>query len=464
MTDPEDHAAQKDVGPPESKDPESPSPSEEQRTPLEEALEHFLHRAMDIEDCARQYITAANRDYRDSTKTLKSDVVDLTNLIQDQPTKESKAAIVKRLLATMREAKRLKGSSPGRTIERGLFIYLFAAFDKFVGDMILALYEANPVLYRNLNREIRLSEALQFDSIEDLRRAVLDKEIENLRRKSYSEQFKDMESRFSITLTKFDAWPTFIESSQRRNLFTHCDGVVSKQYLDACAEAGFKFKEPRSIGEQLSIGPDYFFAVCMVVTQVAVMLTQTLWRKTAPDEIEKADNHLTNLIFEFLQAEHWRNAISLSQFAVKLPRISSNQMERIFAINYGIALKAIGKPDACKNMLAKMDWSAASYDFKLAHAVLCDHLEDARSLMLRIGKKGELVSEFAYHDWPLFRDFRSTENFFSTYAEIYGYDFVAKLSSLASEAENQVEAETHDANNCNSADALPQPSLPLRLQ
>lgn len=437
----EDHAAQEDAGLSESKDPKSTKSSKEERTRLEEALEHFLRRAMDIEECARQYITAANKDHRDSTKALHSGLIDLGNLIEDQPKKESKVAIVKRLLATVREAKRLEGSSPGRTIERGLFIYLFAAFDKFIGDMIFALYETNPLLYRNLNRDIKLAEALQFDSIEELRRAVLDKEIENLRRKSYAEQFKDMENRFSITLTKFDTWPEFIESSQRRNLFTHCDGVVSKQYLDACAEANYKFKEPRSIGEQLSIGPDYFFAVCMVVTQVAVMLTQTLWRKTAPDELEKADNHLTNLIFEFLQAEHWGNVISLSQFAVKLPKISSNQMERIFTINYGIALKARGKADACRNMLAKMDWSATSYDFKLANAVLCDHLEDAKDLMLKIGKKGELVSELAYHDWPLFRDFRSTEAFFSAYAEIYGYDFVDKLSSLANEAETQVEAE-----------------------
>ena len=83
---------------------------------------------------------------------------------------------------------------------------------------------------------------------------MLEKEIESLRRKSYIEQFKELETKFSIKLTKFDRWPYFIESAQRRNLFTHCDGIVSKQYLDVCRDVNFKFDKVYKVGERLEIG------------------------------------------------------------------------------------------------------------------------------------------------------------------------------------------------------------------
>ena len=39
--------------------------------------------------------------------------------------------------------------------------------------------------------------------MDELKNSVLAEEIETLRRKSYIEQFKDIEKRFSINLTKF---------------------------------------------------------------------------------------------------------------------------------------------------------------------------------------------------------------------------------------------------------------------
>ncbi len=302
------------------------------------------------------------------------------------------------------------------------------------------LYQSNPNLYNNINREIPLSEALQYESMDELRQVMLDKEIETLRRKGYIDQFNDLEKRFSITtLTKFDSWPTFIERAQRRNLFTHCDGIVSKQYLDSCKKVEFKFKEEPVVGEQLKIGSSYLFDSCHLVTEVAVMLGHTLWRKTIPNNIESADTHLSELIFNFLHMEHWGKAITLSKFALSLPKISTDQISRIFTVNYAIALKAIGKSNPAKNVLDGKDWSAATYDFKLAYAVLTEDFIQARSLMEKIGKNGDLIQELAYHEWPLFRDFRDRDEFFEGYSAVYGYKYSSKLSSLAEEKKAEVE-------------------------
>ncbi|HCS91988.1 MAG TPA: hypothetical protein DIW77_18660, partial [Chromatiaceae bacterium] len=362
----------------------SPEPS------LREPIDQVVHRILDIEECALEYIQKASARYNEEADKLKNELSqEQKNLSDDKPNSHRLLAL-RSIRSTIRQIDRHNKSSPVRTLEQSLFIHLFAAFDKYIGDLVLMLYQHNQDLYKNINREIALSEALKYDSMDALRHAMLDKEIEAIRRKSYTDQFKDLENRFSITLTKFDEWPYFVERAQRRNLFTHCDGVVSAQYLEICRSVGCKFKEQKQIGQRLDIGAKYFFHSCLLVAQVAIMLGQTLWRKVIPGQIDKADLHLVHIIFHYLSDEKWAHAISLSKFALSLPRVSTDEVERIFTVNYAIALKAINKGAAAKKILDKKDWTATTYDFKLAYAVLSEKYADAEELMKKIGKQGEL--------------------------------------------------------------------------
>lgn len=406
---------------------------------ISQVVDEFLHQVLDIEDCGRDYIAIASKKYEENGERLTEELTESQKLLKNDDDEEDKKLFgIKGLSKAIREIDRHINSSPVSTLEKSLFIYLFAAFDKYIGDLVAVLYNSNQDLYKNINREIQLSEAIKFSSIDELKQSMLSKEIETLRRKSYIEQFKDLENKFSIKLTKFEDWSYFIECSQRRNLFTHCDGVVSKQYIDVCRSVGVKFEDEPVIGEKLEIGTSYFFQSCHVVSEVAVLLGQTLWRKTQPSSLEKADDHLSSLVFDFLHMEKWGKAIFMSKFALGLPKISSDVTDRIFTINYAIALKAIDKTKAAKNVLDKKDWSASTYDFKLAYAVLTDDHTEASELMKKMGKKGELVTELAYHEWPLFREFRDTEEFFDGYQSVYGYKYSSKLNSLAEEKKSEV--------------------------
>ena len=300
-------------------------------------------------------------------------------------------------------------------------------------------------MYKSLNRDMPLSEILNYASINDLKEMVLDKEVETLRRKSYVEQFGEFENRFGLPLTKFDSWPVFVEMGQRRNLFTHCDGIVSKQYLQICKDNNCKLDKDIQPGDQLKIGGKYFFKACTVATEVATMLGQTLWRKIIPDDLEKADISLNRLIFDFLQDESWQNAISLSKFALGLPRVSKDIYKRMYAINYAIALKAIGEISAARSVLQKFDWSATIYDFRLAYEVLVGDLDVAADLMKRLGVDGEFINELSYHDWPLFRDFRGTEQFFDSYESVFGYKYSSKLAEIVEEKIMSVDEHMHQA-------------------
>lgn len=406
-----------------------------------------MHRILDIEECAQDFISIASTKYNENTEKIKTEITEGQAILDTEEDMDKRLVGVKVIRKAIRDIDRHINSSPVATMEKSLFIYLFAAFDKYIGDLVAVLYQSNPDLYKNINIEISLSEVLQYKSMDELRQVMLDKEIETLRRKGYIDQFKDLEKKFSITLTKFDRWPYFIECAQRRNLFTHCDGIVSKQYLDICKNVSFKFKKKPLVGDQLKIGKSYLFNSCHLIIEVALMLGHTLWRKTLPNDIERADSHLSEQIFDFLHMEHWEKAIPLSTFALGLPKKSSDQIDRIYTVNYAIALSAINNRKAAKNELDKKDWSATTYDFKLAYAVLTENYLDARKLMEKIGKEGELINEMAYHDWPLFRDFRDTEEFSEGYSVVYGYKYLSKLNSIAEEKKVEVEVANFEEEN-----------------
>lgn len=406
---------------------------------LASLMDSFVHKALDIEFCAKEFIKLAQENYNENAKRLSSEMDAASAVLKDDREDQEKVVGIKLIRKTIKEINRHNKSDIASILEKSLFINLFSILDKYVGDLIFILYNKKPELFNSMNKEVCLSEVLQYSSIDELRNVVLEKEIESLRRKSYLEQFKEMEKLFSITLTKFDQWPRFIENAQRRNLFTHCDGVVSDQYLSICRQVGFKVKDDCKAGDQLSIGGEYFYSACSRITEIAVMLGQTLWRKLIPEELEEADNHLHRLIFDFLEMEHWHNALSLSKFFISLPKISSDQIDRINTVNYAIALRAIGKKESAISILNKKDWSATTHDFRLAYAVLTDDYDEAKSHMLKLGKSGDLLNEFSYHDWPLFRDFRDSNQFASGYEEVYGYKYVEKLGAIAEEKKKQIE-------------------------
>ena len=58
--------------------------------------------------------------------------------------------------------------------------------------------------------------------------------------------------------------------------------------------------------------------------------------------------------------------------------------------------------------------------------------------MKQIGKRGELVHEIAYHQWPLFNAFREEPLFHKAYEEIFEYPFYLKAEKNAEEARSKL--------------------------
>ena len=419
--------------------------------PIALAIDAYLHTARDIRFAILTFIPVAEKfevTGRKQIAELAEQAVVLMN--SDEPGQSAHGA--KLVFQAVRQATRYKFSDVSKILEQSLFLSLFSAFDVFTGDLLRAIYTRKPELLDALNRSIPLKDVLSASSIESLKSTVLDDEIENFRRKSYSEQFDTLEGWFKIPLKKFENWPSFIEASQRRNLLTHCGGLVSEQYRAVCKKECVPAPRIAPLGERLGLGPDYLLPICELMIEVGLKLGQTLWRKILPEELEEADEHLHNAVYDALAVEQWARAETFSVFFITQHKLSSDLKRRMAAINLGIALRHLEKTTELKKLLGDYDWSASLPEFHLAEAVLLSKYEDAAAIMSIIGPQGKILKQHAYHSWPLFNGFREMPIFLEAYEKIYGHAFVAKVQESAAQVIRELSEDEADDSPTTSSD------------
>ena len=90
-------------------------------------------------------------------------------------------------------------------------------------------------------------------------------------------------------------------------------------------------------------------------------------------------------------------------------------------------------------LLTSVDWSASVRDFRLAVCILNDQVDEALAIMKQIGKRGELIHEISYHQWPLFNSLRESAPFHKVYEEVFGYPFYLRAEKNAEDARTKLE-------------------------
>lgn len=322
--------------------------------------------------------------------------------------------------------KNLKASSLAvRNVPSIFFCSLIHQYDAYLGRLIHTAFCVKPELLNASQRQISFTELVALSSVEAARDHLIEKEVETVIRDSHVGHFDWMETRFGLSLHKdLSVWPKFIEMTERRNLFVHCDGIVSSQYLTVCKKQGVLHEKPIKVGEQLVVTTEYFSKAVDCILEVGVKLGHVLWRKLQPDMLVNADEALHITTYEFLSEERYPLVKLLLSFAVDtLKKQASDQIRRLNLINLAIAQYFSGEKDVARKLIASQDWSACEDKFKLAVAVLQNSNEEAVRIMKRIGTNGEITREH-YSSWPLFKEFRHSKEFLNAYKVLFGEGFV----------------------------------------
>jgi hypothetical protein len=327
-----------------------------------------------------------------------------------------------------------------KNIPRSFLCSLIHHYDAYLGRLLRMAFFVKPELLNASQKQLLFTDLVAFPSIEAAREYMIEKEVETVIRDSHVAHFDWMENRFKLNLRKeLSIWPKFVEITERRNLFVHCDGVASSQYFTMCQKHGVKLEKQIKVGEELGVTPDYFQQAVECILEIGVKLGHVLWRKLQPDNLSDADIALHHATYDFLVEERYALTKTLLNFAVKTPIIKSSEEIKCFnLINLAIAQNFSAERTQALATLKSHDWSASEDRFKLAVAVLERRHDDAVLIMKRIGSKGP-VTRVEYSSWPLFKDFRNTTEFLATYKELFGEEFILpKVDDLEDKEEKKV--------------------------
>ena len=349
----------------------------------------------------------------------------------------------KRLMNRLQTANRATGLLPEIFV-----VALVSQYDAFLGGLVRALMKGRPEIVNATSRGIPFAQLVTFESVEAARDAVVNEEVEALLRKSHSDQFSWLESTFGLKLReRLRQWPDFVELTERRNLFVHARGVVSRQYLDVCRRHQVRVTDEVKLGKRLHVSPDYFFRAHACVLEIGVMLGQVLWRKMFSGQLLAADKHLNGVCFELLVERRYDSAITLLDFATCiLKKFGSEEYRRMMVVNRAQAYKWHGDGNKCRSIMESEDWSASQDSFKLADAVLKDDVDASVEIMQRLGATHDVVTKECYRDWPLFREIRKQGLFRETYEKIFGepLEKVRVKAEARRESESGAEADVGD--------------------
>lgn len=311
-----------------------------------------------------------------------------------------------------------------KIVPRSLFVSLISQYDAFLGRLFRSLLLLKPEILQGTERSITFPELMTFSSMEAAREYILEKEVESLLRESHVTHFDWLEKKFNIELRKgLDVWPAFVELTERRNLYVHCDGIVSSQYLANCRKQNVNLPESTKLGHELHITPEYFTEAANVIFEVGVKLAHVLWRKARPDQRIEADENLGLIGFDLVVSRRYKLALKMLGMIESCgKKYSSDESKRRFLINICQTHKWMGNNEKCLQLLCEEDWSSCSDAFQLAVATLKDDFAQAAIIMERIGVNA-VPAETDYRDWPLFQKFRKETIFLETFKKIFAKDF-----------------------------------------
>lgn len=309
-----------------------------------------------------------------------------------------------------------------KVISESLFVSLISQYDAFLTRLLKSIFEIKPEVLNSSDKNLSFSQLVSFGTIDEAREYIIEKEIETVLRKSHADQFEYLEKLLDIKLREnLPIWRTFIEITERRNLFVHCDGNVSNQYIKVCKEHKC-FNKDITVNSKLEVLPDYFLDAYYCLYEISVKLTFTVWRKLLKNELKYADNELNTICYNLLTSDSFKLADILLSFACNQKKHYNEVSKCLFVVNKALSQYLQNKKEAAKNILNDYDWSARSLDFKLAYEVLNDNHEAVYSLMRKIGNKGD-IDKFGYREWPLFYGLRCKQEFKDTYKDIFKEEY-----------------------------------------
>lgn len=317
----------------------------------------------------------------------------------------------------------------GRRNLPGMFLMgLISSYDAFLAQLTHLMFSMRPEMISSSEKNISFKDLVDLGSIPAARNYIIEKEVETLLRQSHHAQFQYLEGKLNIPLTKDLAiWPAFIEICERRNLFTHTNGVVSSQYLRVCSEYKVNL-DAVAVGDQLTISLEYLQAATQIISELGLKLIQVIWRKLNPEETAEAAADLNHRAYELLIHRRYELARVMLEFGLSQKKPGSDEIRKMMVVNLSIAMKGLGDISASKKILEKEDWSASNDKFRICAAAVQDDIETVIDYLPKVAASGD-IEALSFRDWPAFLSVREDERFVKAFELAFNEPLISDRAS-----------------------------------
>jgi hypothetical protein len=337
---------------------------------------------------------------------------------------------------------RLKEIKTTNTIIPRMFIVtLVCQFDAYIGKLVAEVCKTLPTILKNSERKLTFDQILNFNSIDDVKEYLIGKEVESVLRDSHDEQISWFENKLKLNLRENqELLCRFFEITERRNLFTHNDGIVNENYIKNCKRFNININGLKN-GEKLSADLEYYNNAVNTLIEIGTKLGHIIWRKINKSEIQETESSINNIAFQLIKHEQYDLSINIIEFALNSYKKFDSSLN-MYMLIINLAQCYLWKNDSSKalDIINSYDWSACNNDFLIAKCTIENNYCHAIELL----KKESSISKESLLDWPLFKEFRKTHEFHEffknkygktveeVYQDIYPEEIEAKLNITAS--------------------------------
>lgn len=334
-------------------------------------------------------------------------------------------------------------------------VSLVSIFDTFMAGMVRCVYSLKPDLLLKSQMNFTYRQLAEYETLKEVKKNIIDNTIDKLFRDSHTEQMEWLEKAIEVnTLKQFAGWPSFIELTERRNLFVHADGIVSSQYLNECKKCKYN-TNGIELGSKLTVDDEYFHKSFSLLYEMGIMLTQILINKLYLGIYTKntgvRDKLLIGNVYELICEKHYDIAINVSFFARDTKVFKRTIKDSIFVeLNLAQALKWSGKIKQCNDVLENLDTSALNIDLQIPKKVLEDDFDEVYRMMNRLGSNSSILTKEAYREWPIFKEIRKTEKFQEVFQDVFNEPLIIKNASAIPQIKTESITEESNSSIINS--------------
>lgn len=360
---------------------------------------------------------------------IKSELLDKFFADNNIDKKDNKINIPNHLLGVYKKNKKRldEAFSTFILIPKSIFITIISNFDYFFSELIKSIIKSKEGLALLVDKKLALKEINFCSNFEEVKDIFINNQLEELMRKSHTEQIDWLEKNLKIKIKKtFSEWKNFILITEVRNILVHNGGIINNCFLTNLKKFGITAKGLK-LNEDYELSPQFMFNSINCLIRFSLFLYSVLLSKIHKKQKQDFFYNINEVCFDYLCQKKFILAASILE--QQLSFLERNEDVRMyFVVNLCIAYKFSKKAifeDKFQKLIDEENWDVDS-KFSFAKAILLNKFDEAKELML-INTE---IDRNEYHSWPLFNEFRLTNQFKDAYKAIFKIDYDISINDF----------------------------------